>query len=213
MDDNSDIAFLAASCNRSMQQLNIPMRHPGSTGLGFNRTDFRQFLHPSQQQPNNPYPQHPMYPQQVYVPGVPPPNFPQQHPGNIPVDPNIPEGHIPPSNAPLIPMPQGYGPPLQHVRPPVMNPDGSVMQPVDGFHMPDYTQPPPKQYLEDEQEFRDALIKEVKEQKKNINKLLREMKSLILLVKEMRGNSPSPDAADESPASSEPPIDDTSIKS
>lgn len=176
MEDNRDIAFLAAYCEREMRQT------LAGSGLKYNRTDFRRFLNGG----NGGYPQHPNYPhpqqyiqQQVYpqqVPVQPPPNY------NIPVDPNIPSGVLPPPNTSFIPLPAGYAQPPQ--------PQGmsSTLESTGGFEMPDYNRTS-KTYLEDEKEFRDALIAEIKALKNNIkaqktqlNKLTKTVESLMLLL-------------------------------
>ena len=175
MDDNRDIAFLAASCEREMKQT------LAGSGLKYNRTDFRRFLGNS----GNGYPQHPAAPypqqyiQQQLYPQQPPPNYYQNY--NNPVDPVIPEGVLPPSNQQFIPMPQGVMPQQPQIA-------GSQIMTSGGFEMPDYSKSP-KTYLEDEQEFRDALIEKIKAltnsikaQKTQINKLTKMVESLILLM-------------------------------
>ena len=192
MDDNSDIAFLAASCEREMKQT------LAGSGLKYNRTDFRRFLGnngnngnsfqqqhsaPYQQQHSAPYQQQ-YNPQQYYQPPQQQQYYQQQAApayNNIPVDPNIPDGVLPPPNATFIPMPNGYG---QQV--PVQQPLTTNLESVGGFEIPDYNRSP-KSYLEDEKQFRDALITEIKALKNNIkaqktqlNKLTKTIESLIL---------------------------------
>lgn len=176
MDDNTDIAFLAASVEREMRS-----SLAGSSGLKYNRTDFRRFLPNGQQIPqqqNPQYIQQQHHQQQAYPPQyVQPPSQPQYHnPQNNPVDYYIPEGVLPPPQQQLIPLPPSYS--NQNQQPPE-----SFIQNTDSFKVPDYTKQ--KQYLEDEQEFRDALIQEIKEQKKSINKLKKDMSKLILLVEQL----------------------------
>lgn len=182
MDDNRDIAFLAASCEREMKQT------LAGSGLRYNRTDFRRFLGNS----GNGYPQHPSapYPQQYIQQQVYPQQqqyYPQQLPPgyNNPVDPVIPEGVLPPSNQQFIPMPQGM--PVQPIQQTPSN-FGSTIESTGGFVIPDYSNSG-KTYLEDEKQFRDALITEVKALKNNIkaqktqlNKLTKAVESLTLLL-------------------------------
>ena len=176
MDDNRDIAFLAASCEKEMKQ------SLAGSGIKYNRTDFRRFLGNS----GNNYPQHPSapYPQQAYPPQQ---YYPQQVPPgyNNPVDPVIPEGVLPPSNQQFIPMPHGI--PTQPI-PPSPNNLGSPIESTDGFIMPNYSNVG-KTYLEDEKTFRDALITEIKALKNNIksqktqlNKLTKVVESFMLLL-------------------------------
>ena len=191
MEDNRDIAFLAASCDREMRQT------LAGSGLRYNKTDFRKFLNNG----NGGYPQHPSYPQpqqyiqqQIYpqqVPVQPPPNY------NIPVDPNIPSGVLPPPNAQFIPMPNGYAPPPQQAV--AQQP---LIESTGGFQIPDYSRPA-KTYLEDEKEFRDALINEIKALKNNIkaqktqlNKLTKTVESLTLLLS--KDKQPEPLTEEES---------------
>ena len=190
MEDNRDIAFLAASCDREMKGKFVGgSNSTRQDGSWYNRTDWRNFLGPGQPQPQpaqQQYPQHGnnFYPNQGFPPQFQQP--PPYNPGNAPTDVMLPEGVLPPSNAPLAQLPQQYAPFAQRHQggAPAVNPDGSLIQQTDGFQMPNYNRPS-GQYLEDEAEFRDALIKEVKAQKKNINKLLREVESLKLMVKEL----------------------------
>jgi hypothetical protein len=176
MDDNSDIAFLAASCEREMKQT------LAGSGLKYNRTDFRRFLGNNgnnfPQQHSNPNPQQYYQPpqQQQYYQQQAAPAY-----NNTPVDPNIPDGVLPPPNATFIPMPNGY---RQQV--PVQQPLTTNLESVGGFEIPDYNRSP-KSYLEDEKQFRDALITEIKALKNNIkaqktqlNKLTKTIESLIL---------------------------------
>jgi hypothetical protein len=162
MDDNTDIAFLAASVERQMRQ-NLA----GSSGLRHNRTDFRNFLNNGGNQRPNP----PQYiGQQQYPPQYPPQYAPPQQ--YAPVDPNIPEGVIPPANPNLIPMPGGFSPPPQ--TPQYGMP---AMESTSNFNIPDYNAKQ-KQYLDDEQQFRDALITEVKSLKSEIKSLKTSIKDL-----------------------------------
>jgi len=175
MNEDTDIAFLAASLDKSMQSMmkggDIPYR----------RTDFRRFLN-GPQPPQNQY-QHPQqqYPQQQYR--QPPPQQPQytQHPIYEQQDyPNIPEGIIPPSNAPLAMLPQQYA---QHYAPQGNIPQGSYVAQMDGFSIPDYSGQ--KQYLEDEGEFRKALITEIKSQKTTIKKLTKDIAALKMSIEQL----------------------------
>jgi hypothetical protein len=181
MDDNRDIAFLAASCEREMKQT------LAGSGLKYNRTDFRRFLGNggnSFTQQSAPYPQQ-YNPQQYYQP--PQQQYYQQQVApaynNIPVDPNIPDGVLPPPNATFIPMPNGFGQQM-----PAQQPLTTNLESVGGFEMPDYNRPS-KTYLEDEKQFRDALILEIKALKNNVkaqktqlNKLTKAVESLTLLL-------------------------------
>jgi len=170
MNEDADIAFLAASLDKTMHGMmkggDIPYR----------RTDFRNFLNPQQQRPQGPpqhYQQH--QPQQYQAP---PPQYTQHPIYNQSSDyPNIPEGVIPPSNAPLAMLPQQYA---QHYAP-QGNP--SHVAQMDGFSVPDYSGQ--KQYLEDEGEFRKALIAEIKSQKTTIKKLTKDIASLTLSVNQL----------------------------
>ena len=120
----------------------------------------------------------------------------------------VPDGTLPATPSHLLPLPPAYQQHMQQQNPQAqMNPDGSLVERTDGFHVPDYNQSS-RQYLDDEAEFRDALIKEVKAQKKNVNKLLREVDALKLLVTKLV------DALSPQPAPTEPQsINDTSTES
>jgi hypothetical protein len=181
MDDNRDIAFLAASCEREMKQT------LAGSGLKYNKTDFRKFLGNG----GNNYPQHPSYPHPAqYIPQQmysqqPQQYYPPANPGyNNPIDPVIPEGVLPPPTTHFIPMPQGIAVPPQPGQS-----YGTSMESTGGFVMPNYNTESGKTYLEDEKEFRNALITEVKALKNNIkaqktqlNKLTKTVESLILLL-------------------------------
>lgn len=184
MNDNSDIAFLAASCEREMRQ------SLGGSSIKYNRTDFRRFLGNGQ-----PVPQY--APQQSYAP------VPQQYnPNNVPVDYNIPEGILPPSNAKLLNIPQIAGSvPQQNTQ----FATGSNIESVQGFQIPDYNQPVKKNYLEDEQTFRDALIEEIKSLKSNIksqktliNKLIKLVNSVIVTSQTNQVEQITDDSSDKS---------------
>jgi hypothetical protein len=177
MDDNRDIAFLAASCEREMRQsLN-------GSSIRYNRTDFRKFLGNEGQNPNIPYPQ------QVYAPQINPQQVYQQMPvhpqfehNNNPIDHIIPEGVLSPSDQRFVPLPQNFVPPTQYA-----NPSTNISS-TNSFEMPNYNIPS-KNYLEDEKQFRDALIEEIKSLKNNIksqktqiNKLIKEISSVKLLL-------------------------------
>jgi len=173
MDNNTDIAFLAAALEREMRQ-----SLAGSSGLRHNRTDFRNFLPPQAggTQPQQVHPQqYPQYPQYQYPqqpqPQYAPQNYPQQ-------EQEIPQGVIEPPNTSFIPMPPGY-----QVRPDP-NLQIPVIESVERFNIPDYANQ--KKYLEDEQEFRDALIKEIKSQKTTISRLSKEIKALTQLTIELK---------------------------
>ena len=197
MDDNRDIAFLAASCEREMKQT------LAGSGIKYNRTDFRRFLGNS----GGNYPQHPPAPypgqyiqQQMYPPHQYPQHYQQVPPGyNNPVDPVIPDGVLPPSTQQFIPMPQGIA------VPPSPSNFGSTMESTGGFVMPNYANEAGKTYLEDEKEFRDALITEIKALKNNIkaqktqlNKLTKTVESLILLLnKEQPQTQPETEIIDD----------------
>lgn len=183
MDDNRDIAFLAASCEREMRQsLN-------GSNIRYNRTDFRKFLGNEGQNPNIPYPQQQGYPQQAYPLQINPqqvyqqmPVHPQFEQNNNPIDPIIPEGVLSPSDQRFVPLPQNFVPPIQYA-----NPSTNISS-TNSFEMPNYNNPP-KNYLEDEKQFRDALIEEIKSLKNNIksqktqiNKLIKEISSVKLLL-------------------------------
>lgn len=173
MDDNTDIAFLAASMERQMRT-----SLAGSQGLSHNKTDFRRFL------TTNPDPrgqQQYQQPPQYY--NQPPPQYhqaPQHNNYNVPPDNYIPEGVLPPSESRLIQLPPGYGGPNNVGPTPNNFPQQfqTSLEEVNNFNVPSYN----KQYLEDEQEFRDALIKEIKSQKTTIKKLNREIDALIIAV-------------------------------
>jgi hypothetical protein len=176
MDDNTDIAILAASVEREMRQ-----GLAGSQGLRYNRTDFRNFLngHPNVQQPQPMHPAHQYHGQYNHNYGPPPQQYyPQQ-------------GLPPPQGGDDLVIPEGTlnGPIKQYVVPAHLqlpNQGGPqvapMMEPSGGFVMPNYNASSQKVYLEDEQEFRDALIKEIKSQKKSLNKLIKTNEQLILTV-------------------------------
>lgn len=180
MDDNTDIAILAASVEREMRQ-----GLAGSQGLRYNRTDFRQFLNgqPNVQQPQPMHPAQHHYGQYNHNYGPPPmQHYPPQHQQGYPgEDFNIPEGTL---NGPI----KQYVAPahLQLPNQGVQVPNGQQMAPMmessGGFMMPDYNNTSQKVYLEDEQEFRDALVKEIKSQKKSLNKLIKTNEQLILTL-------------------------------
>lgn len=200
MDDNRDIALLAASCEREMKQT------LAGSGINYNKTDFRRFLGNS----GNNYSQHPSAPypsqyiqQQMYPPQPPPQYYPQVPPAyNNPVDPVIPEGVLPPSNQQFIPLPQGAAMPRQ-----APSNFGSSMESAGSFVMPSYTNEAGKTYLEDEKQFRDALITEIKALKNNIkaqktqlNKLTKTVESLMLLLnKEQPQSQPETEIIDDNP--------------
>lgn len=201
MDDNRDIAFLAASCEREMKQT------LAGSGIKYNRTDFRRFLGNS----GNNYPQHPSAPypnqyiqQQMYPPQ--PQHYPQHYPQvppayNNPVDPVIPEGVLPPPTSQFIPMPQGVTLPQQ-----APNNFGSSIESTGGFVMPNYNADAQKTYLEDEKQFRDALITEIKALKNNIkaqktqlNKLTKTVESLMILLNKEQPPQPETEIIDDNP--------------
>lgn len=200
MEDNSDIAFLAAATERDMRNRMI-----GSQGMRYNRTDFRQFLGPNggqqvpQQQGPSPQHYHPNnYPPQQYQP---PPQQYQQN--NQPVYPSIPDGILPPSNAALLPMPTGYADPTVQASNNFNPAFQTTLEGVNQFNVPAYD----KTYLADEQEFRDALIKEMKSQKTAIKKLNTDLKEIKVLVQTIIQsiNHQSPP--------SEPFLDEDTVKS
>lgn len=160
-EDNSDIAFLAALTEREMRQKLV-----GSSSLRYNRTDFRQFLNNGQIPTQMPQPQ--QMPQ--YQGSYPPQTDPYQ----------VPDGVIPSSaNPQLLPMPPQYA---QAVSPSV-SPMPSSPETYGGFNIPDYNAnnaAQQKKYLEDESEFRAALIKEVKSLKSAIKDLKKQVSTLIL---------------------------------
>jgi hypothetical protein len=172
MEDHEVIAYLAASAEKHMRT-----SLSGSQGLSHNRTDFRKFLngHPGPQQHPQQHPQqyqqYPPHPQQQ------PQYAPQYNPNNIPVDYVIPEGTLPPSNTRLLSMPPGFIDPNSAANPvhnQFPNELRTTFEEVNNFQVPSYD----KKYLEDEQEFRDALIKEIKSQKTIIKKLNKDMDAL-----------------------------------
>jgi len=180
MEDNRDIAFLAASCDREMRQT------LAGSGLRYNRTDFRKFL---QNEGNSGYVQQPDFnQQQAYHQPQYQPQYQQQAPAqmqynNVPVEPNIPAGVLPPPNATFIPMPNGY-----NTQTPRQQPLTTNLESTGGFEIPDYNRAS-KTYLEDEKQFRDALITEIKVLKNNIkaqktqlNKLTKAVETLTLLL-------------------------------
>jgi hypothetical protein len=162
MEDNSDIAFLAALAEKEMRK-NLQ----GSQGLSYQKTDWRRFLNPNQQIP-------PHIQQQIYQQQQPPPYYPQQY-QQAPQEPYIPEGTLPPTNPQLLPLPQGF-----------QQPQGTIQQPnpesYQTFQIPNYNEPP-KTYLEDEKEFRDALIKEIKSLKNTIKDLKKQVTSFMVSIK------------------------------
>jgi len=182
MEDNTDIAFLAAFAERSMQN---SLR--GSQGLKYNRTDFRQFLNggPNVQHPQGQIQPGPQYHNQYHNPQYGPPPMQQQIPGyNMPTDDMVvPEGTL-------------NGPIKQYTLPSHLNIPNNGVQSPQGYQMPgmapgmentgDFTMPNYNQsqkiYLEDEQEFRDALVKEIKSQKKVLNKLNKTNEQLIVTM-------------------------------
>ena len=174
MNEDTDIAFLAASLDKTMHSMmkggDIPYR----------RTDFRNFLNGPQQQqrPQGP-PQQYLHPPQYQQ--APPPQYTQHPIYNQPSDyPNIPEGVLPPSNAPLATLPQQYA---QQYIPQGIHPQGSHVAQMDGFAVPDYSGQ--KQYLADEGEFREALIREIKSQKTTLKKLTKDIASLKLSIDQL----------------------------
>lgn len=183
MEDNRDIAFLAASCDREMRQT------LAGSGLRYNRTDFRRFLQ-NESGGNGGYVQQPQYHQQPqYAPQyAPQQQYVQQAAApmpynNAPVEPHIPNGVLPTPNAQFVPMPNGYGQQPQPQQALTTN-----IESTGGFEMPNYNNSP-KTYLEDEKQFRDALVLEIKALKNNIkaqktqlNKLTKTVESLIVLL-------------------------------
>jgi hypothetical protein len=176
MDDNTDIAILAASVEREMRQ-----GLAGSQGLRYNRTDFRQFLNgqPNVQQPQPMHPAQHHHGQYNHNYGPPPmQHYPQQGYPPQGEDFNIPEGTL---NGPIkqYVAPAHLQLPNQGIQGPQMAP---MMESSGGFMMPDYNNPTQKVYLEDEQDFRDALVKEIKSQKKSLNKLIKTNEQLIITM-------------------------------
>lgn len=162
MEDNSDIAFLAALADKEMRK-----SLQGSQGIQYQRTDWRKFLHPNQQIP--PHLQQQAYPQQYHPQQQYPVVQPQQS-----QEPFIPEGTLPPSNQQLLQLPPGYQQPV--------NPQQiSSTESYQNFQVPNYNEPP-KTYLEDEKEFRDALIKEIKSLKNTIKDLKKQVFTLTVSV-------------------------------
>lgn len=201
MENDTDIAFLAASLEREMRQ-----SLAGSSGLKYNRTDFRNFLPQGAQQDIRPQHIQQNYPQQSYPPQNYPPQYVQQ--SYPPQDYVVPEGVIPPSPASFLPMPKGYSGEQ-------MTQAGNApfsIENTDSFNIPNYSQN--KQYLEDEQEFRDALIKEIKSQKSTISKLSREIKALTTIVTQLK-DSLSPQICKEEISTETPALQqyDTTIQS
>jgi hypothetical protein len=170
MDDNSDIAFLAASTEREMRKNLI-----GSQGLRYNKTDFRKFLNPNQQ--ISPQQAQQLY-QQQQAQQFHPQQYHQQYPAQQQYsEPFIPDGTIPPANPQLLPLPQGYAQPT----PVPQQQQIPSTESFQNFNIPNYNASP-KQYLEDEQQFRDALIKEVKSLKNTIKDLKKQVTSLTLSI-------------------------------
>ena len=168
MNENADIAFLAASCEREMRT------SLAGSNLRYNKTDFRRFLGNGQPAPIHPqqYPQYNPYPQQGYAPPLPLPS--QQY---APVDPYIPEGVIPPSDARLLPVPQTA---QQQT---IQSNFSSNIEPVNSFQIPDYNNVK-KNYLEDEEQFREALIEEIKSLKSSIKTLKTHINKLTKAVEQ-----------------------------
>lgn len=180
MNENEEVAMLAAVLDKEMRG-----KLAYSNGIGYsNRTDFRSFLN------GNPGNQRP-HPQQPIIP----PNYPQQPPAPLPPQGDIPsvptERNVANSNMQLLPMPAGAS--QQALTSPPASAPTSNVEEVRDFQIPDYnrlpeTQQPQavsKQFLEDEQEFRDALIKEIKSQKRSINKLNKSNESITLKIEEL----------------------------
>lgn len=188
-EDNSDIAFLAALTEREMRQKLV-----GGSGIKYNRTDFRQFL-------QNGQPQQIPHPQQL------PPQYHQQHQPQYypPSDPyQVPDGVIPPANPQFLPMPAQYAQPStnQGQQMPSSSPESFA-----GFNMPDYNaknQASQKSYLEDEAEFRAALIKEVKSLKNTIKDLKKQVSSLTVSISPiLQSLQPTNAKIDETPDNSQ----------
>lgn len=202
---NEDIAFLAASCEREMRQSLM------GSGIRHNRTDFRRFLGngtpqgtpPQYQQPYAPMPQYPV-PQQ-YPPGM-PQYAPMPNYNNNPVDPNIPDGVLPKSDIQLIPLPGGAPSPTNSYSP------HPQMESVNGFSMPDYNAPR-KTYLEDEKEFRDALIEEIKSLKNNIKSQKTQINKLTKLVESLIVKLSEKETPTEQSLTEEPPLNDHTTES
>ncbi len=190
MQDHELVAFLAASTEREMRT-----KLAGSSDLAHNRTDYRRYLNGQppahlEADPRN-IPQQgnyqPNYPQQQ-----PHPNYnPNYNPNNLPTDPHIPNGLLPTADVPLLRSP--YGPPQGHLQQ-QDSINNSFVENTGHFQVPDYSNS--KKYLEDEQEFRDALIKEIKGLKTLINKLNRESKATKLIIEQFINPSHNPAPAE-----------------
>lgn len=183
--DKIAIAAMAANANGFMgRQAGLVTGR--SNNLAFNRTDFREQMNGPQYQPSRSLPPPPQYHNQ-FNHNQWQNNVPQNVPGwNQPFDePQIPDGNLPPQPLKqyIVPgQPQQGQHPQQQYNPNYPPQQGyPLMEQTDSFNVPDYNQRN-HDYLEDEQEFRDALIKEVKAQKKALNKLIRTNESLILTV-------------------------------
>lgn len=208
MDENTDIAFLAASVEREMRN-----SLAGSSGLSYNKTDFRKFLDPRNSN-NAPQMSHsyspPQHFRESYPPQYPPQQYPhpQFNPNNVPVDPDIPDGILQPSNAKLVGLPQHY----LNRQPELVQQNQNTIENIDSFTIPDYSAKQ-KQYLEDEQLFRDALIKEVKAQKKALNKLNRQVETLILTVNNLVSTLGTQSISKTEPLTTQEKPDDNSDQS
>lgn len=220
LQDKEAIASIAAFTNRTMAQNGRGVHPREAEKLNFNRRiDFRN--HVNGYQPGNNFPPPHQFHQQFNHPNW-QNNVPQNIPGwNAPYqdeqDPTMMQFDT--SRVPQINIP----PRLQNA-PSITESDGMGFGGIEGssFSVPDYSNPPQQQSrgnlrysLEDEEEFRDSLIKEIKSLKKSINKLIREQERLILSVQSIMNGGTQEKPLEKKPqeTTTEETIDDNSDKS
>lgn len=188
-EDQKLIASIAAGANKYMAyNASLAPTRGEAERLGYidpygrpRRVDFKD--HINNYTPGGPIGQGPQNFHQQFAPqnwqhGVP------QVPGwNTPIEEDfggIPQGNL---NGPIAQIQPPAHLPVHQYMPQQQSYSGQIEG--SGFVMPDYNNSP-KQYLEDEQEFRDALIKEIKSQKKSLNKLNRVNEQLIVTVNSLK---------------------------
>lgn len=186
--DKEAIASIALLANRSMAEKAKGISRSEAERLGYTkRTDFRTHLNGNGYTPGGNFPSPPQFHEQFNHPNW-QNNVPQNVQGwNAPFEEDPSNINLARQNnqIPQIPIPG-------HIANNVQNfgiPGEGIMS--ESFRMPDYNNPSKQNgngiriSLEDEEEFRDALIKEVKALKKIINKLNRENDKLIIKVTSM----------------------------
>jgi hypothetical protein len=195
-EDQKAIAGIAALANISMaNSAKLATNSSEARTLGYRRTDFKEFL-TGQGGQNNQYQQgRPLPPPNQFHNEFSHPHWQNNVPQNIPgwnSDPNdgVPAGNL---NGPIkqYTLPPQYNVPNNGVQVQQsyndMQQPNPVMENTGNFVMPNYNQQSSQKiYLEDEQEFRDALIKEIKSQKKAINKLIKTNDQLIVTVQTLK---------------------------